>query len=86
MENQNLLPVFIDKLINQLNKLPGIGSKTAQRLALSILKKPDGYIENLVDSLNKVNTEVRLCNECQNYCESDLCLICQNEKRNPRTN
>ncbi|MBT5346732.1 recombination protein RecR [bacterium] len=85
MENQNLLPVFIDKLINQLNKLPGIGSKTAQRLALSILKKPDGYIENLVDSLNKVNTEVRLCNECQNYCESDLCLICQNEKRNPNS-
>ena len=82
MQKQNLLPVFIESLILQLNKLPGIGSKTAQRLALSILKKPDGYIENLMDSLDKVNTQVRLCNECQNYCEQDLCLICQDEKRN----
>lgn len=85
MENQNLLPIFIEKLITQLNKLPGIGSKTAQRLALSILKKPDGYIENLVDSLNKVSTDVKLCRDCQNYCEDDLCLICQDEKRNPNS-
>ena len=55
MHKQNLLPVFIESLILQLNKLPGIGSKTAQRLALSILKKPDGYIESLMDSLDKVN-------------------------------
>lgn len=81
MDNQKLLPSCIENLIIQLNKLPGIGSKTAQRLALSILKKSDGYIENLVDSLQKVNLEISLCNECQNYCETDICLICANQKR-----
>ena len=82
MENSKLLPKVIENLILQLNKLPGIGSKTAQRLALSILKKPDGYIKNLIDSLEKVNTEINLCRECQNYCDSLTCLICDDPKRN----
>jgi len=79
MVNQSKL---IDRLINELTKMPGVGRKTAQRLAFFILKAPDEYVTELAQLLNDVNEYVKPCRECGNLTESELCVICADETRN----
>jgi recombination protein RecR len=79
MVNQSKL---IDRLINELTKMPGVGRKTAQRLAFFILKAPDEYVTDLAQLLNDVNEHVKPCRECGNLTESELCVICADETRN----
>ena len=79
MGNQSKL---IERLINELTKMPGIGRKTAQRLAFFVLKAPDEYATELARLLNEVNEHVKPCRECGNLTESEVCLICADETRN----
>lgn len=79
MVNQSKL---IERLINELTKMPGIGRKTAQRLAFFVLKAPDEYATELAQLLNDVNEYVKPCPECGNLTESEVCLICADETRN----
>lgn len=71
----------IDELIHQLSQLPGIGRKTAQRLAIFILKKEDGFAEQLVDSIVNVKSNTRLCKRCFNLSEQEECAICMDPRR-----
>ncbi len=76
------LPV-LDRLINELSRLPGIGQKTAQRLALFILKTDPVYVSDLADAMLDVKEKTGLCRQCFNIAEDELCSICANPKRNP---
>lgn len=67
--------------IEELSKLPGIGKKTAQRLALHILKNDKESVDNLIKSLQELKTRLRFCSRCFNYSEGELCDICKNPKR-----
>ena len=75
----------ISRLIEQLSALPGIGSKTAQRLAFHIVNLPVERVQALSDALIDAKKNVRYCRECYTMTDSDLCPICGNPKRNHRT-
>jgi len=68
-------------LIKEFSKMPGIGTKTAERLAFYVLKMSQEDAEHLSRSILKVKSTIRFCNTCNNLSEGDLCLICQNEGR-----
>ena len=65
----------------QFAKLPGIGIKTAQRLAYYVLNLPENEVCELADNLVKARKSVRLCSCCQNFTERDVCEICSDENR-----
>jgi recombination protein RecR len=67
--------------IDELSKLPGIGRKTAQRLALHILKSNNESVSNLVKAIEELKTRLRFCSRCFNLSEEELCEICKSEKR-----
>ncbi len=67
--------------IEELSKLPGIGRKTAQRLALHILKSDNASVANLVKAIEELKTRLRFCSRCYNLSEEELCEICKSEKR-----
>jgi recombination protein RecR len=67
--------------IEELSKLPGIGRKTAQRLALHILKSNNESVSNLVKAIEELKTRLRFCSRCFNLSEEELCEICKSEKR-----
>ena len=72
----------ISKLIEQLSSLPGIGGKTAQRLAFHIVNMPLEKVQALSDSIINAKKNVRYCKECFTMTEQELCPICANPKRN----
>jgi recombination protein RecR len=77
-------PGPISRLIDQLQKLPGIGEKTATRLAYHILKRPPELARALAEAIRRVKEEVVLCRSCWNLTDSDPCVICRDERRDPR--
>lgn len=75
----------IRELIQQLNALPGIGSKSAQRLAFHILSLPEENVKKLSDTILGARTHVRYCKECFTLTDKELCPICSNPARDKRT-
>lgn len=75
----------LGRLIEQLSSLPGIGSKTAQRLAFHIVNMPVEKVQALSDSIISAKKNVRYCKECFTMTDQELCPICGNPKRNHRT-
>ena len=71
----------IEKLIDNLIKLPGIGRRSAERVVSYILGAPKDEIKSLSEALVKVKESVRFCALCHNLSEEELCKICQNERR-----
>jgi len=71
----------VEQLIEQLGQLPGIGRKTAQRLALYILKQPREEVVTLARLLVNVKDKVKYCSICSNITETDPCVICSSQKR-----
>ncbi len=71
------------KLVNELSKLPGIGEKTATRLAFYILRAPGQYSQALSQAILEIKDKIRLCSICFNLTEKDPCSLCQNEGRDP---
>jgi len=71
----------LEKLVHELSRLPGIGPKTAQRLAYHILRSPSEYSHRLAESLMRVQSEVHTCPKCFNYTDSTLCRYCTDEHR-----
>jgi len=67
--------------IEELSKLPGIGRKTAQRLALHILKNDQESVDKFIKSIADLKTKLRFCSRCFNLTEEDLCEICKSVKR-----
>jgi recombination protein RecR len=78
-------PDPLGKLIEQLQRLPGIGSKSAQRLAFHILKTPREEIERLADAMRDVKDRVTYCSTCGNITDVDPCYYCTESSRDPRT-
>ncbi len=72
-------------LTEQFNKLPGIGKKTAQRLAYYVLMQPDEFTKDFSSALLNAKAKVRYCKTCQNISAEDLCSICKNAKRDQST-
>jgi recombination protein RecR len=71
----------VDNLVAQLSRLPGIGSRTAQRLAFHILQRPKDEALALAAALEDVTERVRFCRECGNLTEEEVCAICTDARR-----
>jgi len=71
----------INRLIQELNKLPGIGPKSAQRLAYYLLRTPEEQARLLAEAILSVKQKITLCSICFNVTDSDHCLICRSEQR-----
>lgn len=77
-----VIPPALERLIESLAKLPGIGKKTATRLALNILRRPASQALELADALSELHGAIQLCSCCFTFSESDPCAICADPKRN----
>jgi recombination protein RecR len=71
----------VDNLVAQLTRLPGVGQRTAQRLAFHLLRAPKEEALMLAASIEEVKERVRFCRECGNLTEDELCAICQDARR-----
>jgi recombination protein RecR len=69
------------RLIDELSKLPGVGPKTAQRLAYHVLRAPGAEAEALATALRAVKTDLRYCSSCFNIAETDPCGVCSSDER-----
>jgi len=76
---------LLETAVNELSRLPGIGKKTALRLALHILREHSNFAENLAAAIDKMRKEIVFCKKCNNISDSDLCEICSNYKRDENT-
>ena len=72
------------RLIDELRKLPGVGTRTAQRFAFHILRASDTDANALADSIRALKAALRLCSICNNITDVDPCLYCSSPTRNPR--
>ena len=75
----------ISSLIEELSRLPGIGPKTAQRLAFHIINMPKEQVERLAKTMTDARENVRYCKQCFTLTDQELCPICKNEKRDSKT-
>ena len=71
----------VDNLVAQLTRLPGVGTRTAQRLAFHLLRAPKDEALALATALEEVKERVRFCRECGNFTEDELCAICEDARR-----
>ena len=78
------LPEPLTRLVEQLQKLPGIGAKSAQRLAFHILKTPREDAERLCDAIRDVKERVTYCSVCNNITDADPCAFCTSASRDQR--
>lgn len=74
---------IVQELIDELGRLPGIGPKSAQRIAFHILQTPTFDVSRLSELLREVRERVRFCEICGNVSEQDTCAICRDPRRNP---
>lgn len=72
----------INKLIEELAALPGIGSKSAQRLAFHLINMPQDKVERLAGAIMEAKANVRYCQECYTLTDRDVCPVCANQNRN----
>ena len=77
-----VIPPALDRLIQDLNRLPGIGKKTATRLSLYILRRPPAEAIALARDLAELHKSIHLCRGCFIFSETDLCQVCGDPKRN----
>jgi recombination protein RecR len=73
----------VQELIDQLGRLPGVGPKSAQRIAFYLLKLPKEDAERLADAIVEVKARISFCRRCWNVSEGELCELCRDERRDP---
>lgn len=73
---------LLESVVNELSRLPGIGKKTALRLALHILREENAFAQNLGKSIMRMREDIMYCSRCNNISDNHLCDICTNNKRN----
>lgn len=78
---RSMLPKAVRDLTEELLRLPGIGPKTAQRLAIFLLRQPRLVVSQFADRLKNLHVNVRICQRCFNLAEAELCFICQDSTR-----
>ena len=74
----------ISRLIEELERLPGIGTKSAGRLAFHIINMPKEQVESMANALVDARNNVRYCTQCQTLTDGELCPICKNSDRDPK--
>ncbi|HEY7186219.1 MAG TPA: recombination mediator RecR, partial [Vicinamibacterales bacterium] len=79
-----MLPDPLTRLVEQLQKLPGIGAKSAQRLAFHVLKNPRDDAERLIEAIRDVKDRVTYCSNCNNITDADPCVFCTSATRDQR--
>ena len=84
MINARYSSQLLEKAVMEINRLPGIGSKTALRLALHLLRQDEERVEALAESLVDMRKGVRYCEVCYNICDDERCEICSNPNRDAR--
>lgn len=72
---------FIEKAVEEISKLPGIGKKTALRLALHLLREAEEDTQSLADALVELRTKTQYCQDCHNISDAPVCGICQSHRR-----
>lgn len=77
-------PKYLNDLIESLKTFPGIGAKSATRMAFQMLEMDENVIAQIVKSFDELNSSIRYCNICQNLSEDELCAICHDINRNTR--
>ncbi|OKY74404.1 MAG: recombination protein RecR [Desulfobulbaceae bacterium DB1] len=80
----NVVPPALERLIVDLNRLPGVGRKTATRLALHLLRRPAAEARVLARDLAELHEAIRLCSNCFAFSETDPCAICADHRRSSR--
>lgn len=81
MLNNKYSSSLLEKAVTEINRLPGVGSKTALRLALHLLRQEPERVESLAESLVAMRRGVRYCQVCHNICDDERCEICSNPTR-----
>ncbi len=81
MEWQEFSSSLLNEAVEELAKLPGIGKKTALRLALHLLKQPEENVEYFGNAIIKLRKDIKYCKSCNNISDSDLCSICSDKTR-----
>ena len=75
----------LNNIYEQFRRLPGVGNKSALRLAYHIIDMPEADVQRLAETLVQAKRDIRLCKECFNLTDSDVCSICRDEKRDHST-
>ena len=73
---------LLEKAVNEMSQLPGVGKRTALRLVLHLLRQPKHQTIDLAEALSKLRNEIKFCKNCNNISDSELCEICANPLRN----
>ena len=81
----SFFPAALENLIDKFASLPGVGRKSAQRLAFYVLGLPDGEAKAFADAITQAKNTVRCCNICQNLTDGEICSICASDRRNKAT-
>lgn len=77
--------VLLARATDELGKLPGVGPKTALRLALHLLKQPVASVDSFADAISKLRHDIKYCRICNNISDTDVCPICSDEQRDHST-
>ena len=77
--------VLLENAVNELASLPGVGRKTALRLALHMLRRDVGYTESFASALMALRRDVKYCKVCHNICDDEVCSICADNRRDRAT-
>jgi recombination protein RecR len=80
-----MLPSAVENLIKNLSRLPAIGRRSAQRLTLHLIKQETETLNELGQAILQLKTNVRLCQDCFNFAENEICQLCLSEKRDQAT-
>jgi len=72
---------LLEQAVDEMSQLPGIGKRTALRLVLHMLKQPESQTKQLAEALTKLRTDIKLCKNCYNISDTELCAICANPAR-----
>ena len=83
MSGFNVAP--LEKIVEQFEKMPGIGAKTAQRLAYYVLNLPKSQAQEFADAITDAHTKIKYCKVCCNLTDSELCPVCKNQARDHAT-
>ncbi len=72
---------LLEKAVNEMSQLPGVGKRTALRLVLHLMRQPQQQTLELSEALSQMRTEIKFCNSCHNISDTELCQICSNPNR-----
>ena len=76
-----VIPPALERVVRSFSSLPGIGAKTATRLALTILRKPASEAREMAAALSELHGSIRLCSQCMAFSETDPCNVCGDARR-----